>query len=494
MKTASSFLSPLVAALLAALAPSALAQSGPANRASPPGPVPEAINVAAGPEQAASPSQGLDAAQKETAAALIAAGLEDETGWTLLESLTTEIGPRLGGTEGEARAREWGVRKLKSLGFKNVRIEPFDLPVWRRIEEEAAIVSPFPQKLHATALGFSVGTPADGIEGEVVRFSTLAELRAAPMEGFEGKIVFVDEPMTRTQDGSGYGPAVAKRSGAASEAARRGALGSVIRSVGTDSHRNPHTGMMRYEEGLTPVPAIAISNPDADQLARALRLADGPVVVSMKVSVDLQPDGRSGNVIGEIPGQTDDIVLVGGHLDAWDLGAGAVDDGAGIAITTAAAKLVGDLKGKPKRTIRVIMWGAEETGLIGARAYAEAHKEKLGRHVFASESDFGAGRVWRFDSGFGEGSVDKAPFFEEALAPLGVIPGNNNAFGGPDVTPLRQAGVPVASLRQDGTDYFDLHHTPDDTLDKVDPEALQQNIAAWAAMIYLASEIEGGFR
>ncbi|MBB5517821.1 M20/M25/M40 family metallo-hydrolase [Amphiplicatus metriothermophilus] len=433
-------------------------------------------------------------AQRETADRLIDRALEDDTAWDILESLTTEVGPRLAGSEAEARARDWAARKMKALDFKNVRIETFELPYWSRTRESAEIVAPFAQPLAVAALGGSVATPEGGVEGEIARFETLQDLIDAPMEGLEGKIVFVDEIMTRTQDGSGYGAAVAKRSGAAREAGRRGAAAALIRSVGTDSHRLPHTGMMRYAEGMTPVPAAALSNPDADQLARALRLADGPVRVRLDIGVETRERAISGNVIGEIPGRTDEIIVIGGHLDSWDLGTGAVDDGAGVAVTMAAAKLIDDLTGKPKRTIRVVLWGAEEVGLVGARAYAEAHESELDRHVLASESDFGAGRVWRFQSRFGEAALPKAAAIARVLRRLGVGPGDNNAFGGPDVGPLRAAGVPVFTLAQDGWDYFDLHHTADDTLDKVEPEALKQNVAAWAATVYLASEMEGGFR
>ncbi len=305
--------------------------------------------------------------------------------------------------------------------------------------------------------------------------------------------MFVDEPMARTQNGSGYGVAVRKRYLAAVEAAKRGAVAVLIRSVGTDSHRNPHTGAAASAPNLTAVPAAALANPDADQLARALERAKGPVTVRLDIQVETAESVESGNVIGEIPGQTDELIVIGGHIDSWDLGSGAIDDGAGIAITTAAAKLVGDLKGKPKRTIRVVMWGAEEVGVFGGAAYAEAHKDELDRHIIAAESDFGAGPIYRFDSGVAEEALPKIRLIENALSRLAIIPGTNNAYGGADVGPIRELGVPVAGLAQDGTDYFDLHHTPDDTLDKVDPEALRQNVAAWAAFIYLASELEGDF-
>ena len=440
------------------------------------------------------PAPELTPAQARTADRLIDAGLEDERAWEILESLTTEIGPRLAGSDDEARAREWGVRTFKALGFKNVRVETFDMPYWERVHERADIVSPFAQELKATALGNSVATPEGGVTGEIVRFRTLLELQDAPMTGLEGKIVFVDEVMTRTQDGSGYSWAVAKRSGAANEAARRGAAAAIIRSAGTSRIRTPHTGNMRYAADVSPVPIAAISNPDADQLRRAMERADGPVELKLEISVRTKKSVQSGNVIGEIPGRSDEMIVIGGHLDSWDHGTGAVDDAAGIAITVAAAKLIDELPGRPQRTIRVIMWGAEEVGLIGARAYAQAHADELDKHILASESDFGAGPVWQFRTGFGEQSLPKAKVYEKALRRIGIGPGDNNASGGPDVIPLRQMGVPAFRLRQDGRDYFDLHHTQEDTIDKVDPEALQQNVAAWAATVYIASELEGDYR
>lgn len=435
----------------------------------------------------------LTADQARTVDRLIDTALKDDLAWEITESLTTEVGPRLGGSPAEARAREWGAAKLKSLGFKNVRIETYQMPYWARVSESAEIVSPFPQPLAVTALGRSKATPEGGVSGEVVRFSTLLELQAAPETGLEGKIVFVDEPMARTQDGSGYGTAVRKRSQAAVEAGKRGAVASLIRSAGTDSHRNPHTGGGLSGAGETAVPAAALSNPDADQLARALVRAKGPVVVKLNLQVETKDSVESGNVIGEIPGQTDELIVIGGHLDSWDLGTGAIDDASGIAITTAAAKLIDNLKGKPKRTIRVVMWGAEEVGIYGGKAYAETHKDDLDRHVLAAESDFGAGRIYRFDTRFGDEALPKAKVMEAGLRRLAITPGNNLAFGGADVSDIRNLGVPVVSLRQDGTDYFDLHHTPDDTLDKIDPEALRQNVAAWAAFLYMASEMEGDF-
>ncbi len=445
-------------------------------------------------EAEASPPM-LTAKQGETVDRLIDKGLESDLAWDVLESLTTEIGPRLGGSDAEARARDWGVRKLKSLGFKNVRIETFEMPAWSRISEAAEITAPFPQPLTIAALGQSPSTPDGGIEAEVVRFRTLPELQAAPAEGIEGKIIFIDEPMARTQDGSGYVAAVAKRGLGAVEAAKRGAAAVLIRSAGTDNQRMAHTGgSVSGGASLAPVPAAALSNPDADQLARAIAYAKGPVTVRLAIETAWTENAVSGNVIGEIPGKTDELIVIGGHLDSWDNGVGAVDDGAGIAITTAAAKLVGDLPGKPTRTIRVVMWGAEEVGIFGGKAYAKAHLDEVDRHVIVAESDFGAGEIWRFDTRFGAASLAKAKPMGDALRRLAIAPGPNTAFGGADIGPMMRAGVPAAMLYQSGTDYFDLHHTPNDTLDKVDPDNLNQNVAAWAAFIYMASEMEGGFR
>jgi hypothetical protein len=379
-----------------------------------------------------------------------------------------------------------------TLGFKNVRIEPFSVDYWERHVESAEIISPFPQQLHITALGGSVATKPGGVTGQIVRFASLQALIDAPMVGLAGKIVFVDEYMTRTQDGSGYGVAVRKRSGAANEAGKRGAIAALIRSVGTDQHRFPHTGQMNYAKQIPKVPIAALSAPDADQLQRALLLGE----VEVKLSLEVESLGRrlSGNVIGEIPGKTDEIVIIGGHLDSWDLGTGAVDDGAGIGITLGAAKMILDLKRKPQRTIRVVMFGSEEVGLVGAKAYAEAHKAELDKHVIGAESDFGGGKIWRFDTRFDEDKLHFAAAIQAVLGPLGIAPGDNSASGGPDMGPMRALGMPVATLKQNGWDYFDLHHTANDTFDKIKPEDIAQNVAAYAAFAWMTANLDGHFR
>jgi carboxypeptidase Q len=218
------------------------------------------------------------------------------------------------------------------------------------------------------------------------------------------------------------------------------------------------------------------------------------VRVRLDIQADIRENAPSGNVIAEIRGRErpDEIVLIAAHLDSWDLGQGAVDDGAGVAIITAAARLIRDLPRRPRRTIRILLAGAEENGLHGGAAYGRAHAGD--NHIVALESDFGAGRVWRFDTRFAEPALPYARAFERALAPLGVLPGNNEAGGGADIDAIRQAGAPVVDLAQDGTDYFDIHHTANDTLYAIDPAALRQNVAAWATFVYLAADSDWVFR
>ena len=432
------------------------------------------------------------------AAELMLLAGESRLGYHLVESLTTEVGPRLAGTAAEARARAWAVAKLKSLGFQNVHVEAFDVPLWIRGVERAEITAPFPQPLTVTALGASISTGPEGVEGEIVSFPSLAAVKAAADGSLKNRIVFVDEVMTRTQDGSGYGVAGAKRRETAYQAYRLGAKAALIRSVGTSSHRFPHAGQMHraMHEVEPSVPAAALSAPDADQLRRALKRGQ-PVTVKLVLTPQNLPPSQSGNVVAEIVGSEvpEEIVLVGAHLDSWDLGTGAIDDGAGVGIVVGATKLIMDhLPRAPRRTIRVVLFGSEEVGLVGGKAYAEQHAGELTNHIVGTESDFGAGTIWQFDTRFAESKLSLGKEMQNVLAPLGIGPGGNKAHGGPDLMFLARAGMPVVTLKQNGWDYFDLHHTPDDTLDKIDPVELQQNIAAYAAFLYLAAELETDFR
>jgi hypothetical protein len=412
------------------------------------------------------------------------AALKDDYAWDIVEGLTVEVGQRMGGTEAEARARAWAVARLKAMGFANVRVERFAMPVWTRGAEAAEILAPFPQKLAVTAFGNSASTPAQGVVGEIVAFDSLADLQAAPDSAVRGKIVFVSHAMPRTQDGSGYGYFGGPRRHGPSIASRKGAIGIVVRSIGTDRHRNPHTGVIDFEPGAAPIPAGALAIPDAEQLQRILKRG-GPVSMRLTLVSSVRP-GESGNVIAEVPGRDPNapILLVGGHLDSWDLGTGAIDDGAGVALTAAAAKRIMDA-GRPLRTIRVVWFGAEEMGLFGGMFYKDLHGREP--HHAIAESDFGAGRVWKVDSKLGKARVAEAKALQAALAPLGIVPGSLEAADGSDIGPMLEAGMPGVGLSQDGTEYFDLHHTPDDTLDKIDLDDLRQNVAAWTAMLAVLS-------
>ena len=413
-------------------------------------------------------------------AALRDNALKDDYAWDIVEGLTTEVGQRMGGTAAEARARDWAVAKLKALGFSNVRVERFAMPVWTRGAESAEVLAPFPQKLALTAFGRSASTPAEGIVGQVVGFDSLADLMAAPDSAVQGKIVFISHAMPRTQDGSGYGFFGGPRRQGPSIASKKGALAVVVRSIGTDHHRNPHAGGQQFEDGVKPIPAAALAIPDAEQLQRILKRGQ-PVTMRLTLVSQVQP-GESGNVIAEIPGRDPSapILLVGGHLDSWDLGTGAIDDGAGVAITTAAAKHIMDA-GRPLRTIRVIWFGSEEMGLFGGMFYKDVHGKEP--HYAIAESDFGADRIWKVDSKLGKAREAQARAVQAALAPLGIVPGSIDAADGSDIGPMIADGLPAVGLSQDGTHYFDIHHTPDDTLDKIDPEQLRQNVAAWTAML-----------
>ncbi len=436
----------------------------------------------------------LDPEIERTAKLLIEQAETDDVGLGFVEDLTTEVGQRLAGSESEARARDWSVAELKELGFDEVRIEAFDIPFWSRKSESVKVVSPSPQDLVATALGGSAATPKGGVTADVVRFDSLSALRAAPISKVDGKIVFIDERMIKTMDGSGYGMAVRKRSQCAEAAASKGARACLIRSVGTQPHRMPHTGIMARDGAEGAGAVAAISGPDADQLTRLLER--GPVTVSVDIQTEIKTNAPSGNVIAELTGTDlkDEIVLIGCHLDSWDLGTGALDDGAGCGIVVGAAMLIAQLPERPRRTIRVVLYGAEEVGLFGATAYAREHGDDLDKHVLAAESDFGAGPIWRFQTRFGEAALPYARVFHRLFMPLGVTPDDNRAFGGPDIGILARAGVPVVTPGQNGMDYFDYHHTPDDTFDKIVPEEFRQNVAVYAAFTYIAAETGWDFR
>jgi hypothetical protein len=403
----------------------------------------------------------------------------------LVKSLTTEVGPRLAGTKAEAAARDWAVRTLKGLKFSRVTVEPFAFDAWERGAASARIVGPGQaQELAVVALGRSVSTPARGITAPVAFVASFDDLLAAPPNAYAGKIVFINDRMVRAKDGAGYGPAVRKRGKGAVEAAKRGALAVVIRSVGTDHDRLPHTGQMRYEKGVRKIPAAAVSAPDADQIER---LHDMGLTVRLHLTLRARdvPKAPSGNVVADIVGREkpEEIVLLGAHLDSWDLGTGAIDDAAGVGIVVAAALRAAGSDLAPKRTIRVVLFGAEEVGVVGGEAFAKAHAGEAKSYAAAMEADFGTGAVWHFRTKVAENDLAFFDAIGRALAPLGIERGANDSTGGADVEPLAKLGVPIVSLGQDGTHYFDLHHTANDTFDKIDPVALEQCVEAYARAV-----------
>jgi hypothetical protein len=353
----------------------------------------------------------------------------------------------------------------------------------------ARVTAPFAQDLAVLPLGNSAATPAGGIEAEVVFFRTVDELRAAPAGSLKGKIAYISHQMRPAQDGSHYGFAGPARWVGAGIAASKGAVATVIKSVGTDHHRNPHTGGTSFPDGVTPTPAGALSLPDAENLERMFARSGGrPVTLKLEMNPRQIGQTESGNVVGEIVGRNPSLppVLLACHIDSWWNAPGAFDDGAGCAIVASAAANAAKA-GQPLRTIRVLMAGAEEVGLHGSVAYSKAHlNEPI---AVGLESDFGADRIWRFDSNFRETNPALHKRIAAAVARFGVSSGSDVAGGGADLNIVRDQKGALVDLQQDGTRYFDLHHTPDDTLDKIDIVQLRQNVAVWTTVVgILANE------
>jgi len=404
----------------------------------------------------------------------------DTIAFDFVEGVTTEVGPRQAGTEAEARAREWAMAWLKARGFANIANEPFEMETWVPGETHSAqVIEPFPQPLVVQPLGNSASTGLEGVTAQVVEFESVGDLSAAPDGSLEGKIAYISHQMRPSMDGSHYGFAGPVRWFGPSIAASKGAIATVIKSVGTDNGRNPHTGGTSFPARTTPIPAGALSLPDAANLERMFDRADGkPITMKLVLTPRLLGTTMSGNVVGEIVGRDPSLppVLLACHLDSWWNAPGAFDDGAGCGIITAAALHV-DRSGQPLRTIRVLLAGAEEVGLWGSKAYSKAHIDEP--IAVGLESDFGADRIWRFESNFRETNEALHDKLAKAVAQFGVADSSIVASGGADINILRDQGGAIIDLQQDGTRYFDLHHTPDDTLDKIDKAQMRQNVAVW---------------
>lgn len=443
-------------------------------------------------------AQQLSADQQVQLNELKATALQSDLSYQLIESLTTEVGHRLMGSDGDKKSVVWAVNKMKALGFDKVWTEEVTGSYWLRGDAKARILAPYPHDLVVLALGGSIGTAKEGLTANIAHFETFADLKAAPNNSLNGKIAFVSYRMARHIDGNGYGDAVGTRVGGAVVAAQKGASALVMRSVGTDNNRTAHTGVMRYKDDVQKIPAAALSNPDADLLVNQLkRGAEVSMYLNMTAKTNAEVVATSANVIGEFTGSElpAEIVALGAHLDSWDVGTGALDDGLGIGMVMAAAHHIGQLPKRPKRTIRVILFAAEEVGLLGAKQYVKDHKDDMAQHVIGAEWDFGIGRIYKMTSGVGAQSLNAVRELAQYLAPMGVaLAPENNAKGQSDMSALSDEGMPSIDFAPDGSNYFDYHHTENDTLDKVEPEALKINTAIYTMYAYFAAQAKVNFR
>jgi carboxypeptidase Q len=430
----------------------------------------------------------------EIADKLAAMARAESQAYETVRSIADEVGPRLAGSPGDRAAVAWALATMKSKGFDNVRAEKVKVPHWDRGQESGRIVSPYPHSLAVTTLGGSVGTPPRGIEAEVVFAASIEELEKLDEAKVKGKIAFISTPIERRSDGRGYATGGGTRYRAAAAAAKKGAVAALIRSIGTDHNRLPHTGAMGYEKGVPEIPAAALSVPDAEMLERIV--ASGkPVRVALSLGAKMLAEEESANVIGEVKGREkpEEIVVLGAHLDSWDLGQGALDDGAGCAVVMEAARLIGKLPSPPRRTIRVVLFANEENGLRGAAGYAKDHAAELDKHVLALESDLGSGKPIGIRFRAGPEAEPKLSWLARLVEPLGIKREPRDAFGGADIGALREAGVPIVDVQQDATAYFDVHHTANDTLDKVNKEELDQMVAAVAIVAHAGANSPEAF-
>jgi len=432
----------------------------------------------------------IAAADADPVPRIVDEGLKSDGAYRKLAWLTDRIGPRLSGSENLEKAVRWCADEMRRDGLEKVRPEKVIVPHWVRGEASGRILAPAPHPMAILALGMSDGTPTGGVTAQVVEVTSLEDV-AALGEKAKGKIVLFNKRIyANGGDDRGYGSAVGLRFKGASAAAKVGAVGMLIRSLATADLRLPHTGAMGYDEGVPHVPAAAIAPEDAELIHRFLAAGE-TVTVTFTLTCKNLPDAESANVVGEIVGseKPDEVVVIGGHLDSWDVGTGAQDDGAGCAITMEAIRLIRSLGLTPKRTIRAVLFTNEENGLRGGKAYAEAHAGELSRHVAAIESDSGGARPLGFGVSAGAGGVDVVKKLAAALAPFAADDVQTGG-GGADISPTADAGVPQLGLRQDATHYFDIHHTMADTLDKVNAHDLAMNATAMAVMAWQLANLD----
>jgi carboxypeptidase Q len=429
----------------------------------------------------APPAAAMEAAERIADASQRA----PEVGWERLTELVDRYGARITGSAALTGALGWAEDRMREDGLEEVRLEPVRVPHWVRGAERGRVVRPVDRQLALLGLGGTVGTRGT-LRAPIVAFDSLDELRASPLR-LDGKIAFVDHrlpPYDEERDSPGYVLGVQARLHAASEAARRGAVAVVVRSVTAVSLRTPHTGALRYAPGVRKIPAAAVSIEDADLLARLARR--GPVEVALSLAAHTLPDAPSANAIGELRGRElpEQIVLLGAHIDSWDVGPGASDDAAGCIAIMEAVRLLRTAGLVPRRTIRVVLFTGEEYGLTGSAAYARRHAGE--HHVAAFETDFGMAAP----DGIGVGSEMAVREWEPllpAFQTFGIRRFRPHAYGA-DVKPLVDAGALAFDLEPDGHHYFDIHHTAADTLDKIRPDDLRRNAAAVALLAWLLAE------
>jgi carboxypeptidase Q len=432
----------------------------------------------------------------EAAERIINATLAHNDAYDKLEDLCVRIGHRLSGSPQLEQAIEWALDTLKKDGAENVHREKVMVPRWVRGLEFATMLQPRVERLHILGLGGSVGTEPEGITAPLVVVADEEELEALG-EGARGKIVLFNNPMPEydPERGSGYGPAVRFRSHGARLASEKGAVACLIRSVTAKSLRSPHTGAMRYGDAKVKIPVAAVTIEDAETFAR-LQQRGTPIVVNLKMDARTAPHVPSANVIGELRGSSrpDEVVVIGGHIDSWDVGQGAHDDGGGCVMAIEAISVLRKLNMIPRRTIRVVLWTNEENGLGGARAYAKDHADELGKHIAAIEADSGVFRP----KGYALECVDKERearaagqlrdimnVFSSTLGEMTVKTGHSGA----DVSPMKKAGVILMGHRVEGSKYFDYHHTHADTIDKIDRDELSRNVAVLATVAYILADM-----
>jgi carboxypeptidase Q len=427
-------------------------------------------------------AQGIADRYRDAAAKIIARATRDSAAWNRLATLTETFGNRFSGTDRLERAIDWTLAEMKKDGLDAVRGEPVTVPRWVRGSESAELVEPRRQALPMLGLGGSIATPAGGITAEVLVVRSFDELKAKAASA-KGKIVLYNVPFTN------YGETVRYRSTGAIEAARAGAVASMIRSVTPYSQRTPHTGGMAYDSTVTRIPHAAITPEDADMIERMIGRGER-VKVHLTMSAQALPDAPSRNVIAELRGteRPQEVVVMGGHIDSWDVGRGAMDDAGGVVVAWEAIHLLKELGLRPRRTIRVVGWTNEENGLRGGTGYRDAHRAELEQHVLAIESDAGVFKPLGF--GF-TGSDSAFALVKEVVSLLEGI-GAGQAVrggGGADIGPIMQLGVPGMSLNVDGTRYFWYHHTDADTVDKLDPRDVALCVAAMAVMAYVVADM-----